>query len=78
MQVMEQTEHPQEQPSLLVNREEACRLLGGIDKVTLWRIVQRGDLSQVQIGRRVFFPRSDLVEYVDRLRRPETQREGAA
>jgi excisionase family DNA binding protein len=57
-------ENTYETPSILVNQEEACRLLGGIDRVTLWRLVKAGELPQVKIGRRSFIARVDLDQYV--------------
>lgn len=57
-------EQSYETPSILVRREEACRLLGGIDLVTLWRMVKRGDLTQVKIGSRAFVTRASIDEFV--------------
>ena len=50
-----------QQPDLL-SREQACRFLG-ITAPTVRRLVIRGDLSSVRIGRRVLFRRGDLEAF---------------
>jgi len=50
----------------LLTAKQARRLLGGISKSTLWRLVRQGDLPVVRIGRRTFFRPEDLENLVAR------------
>ena len=54
-----------QQPSatLLVSQQEAAHLLS-VDRTTVWRMVQRGDLQQVRIGRRSLIARASLDAYI--------------
>jgi len=55
------------QKSLLVGVEDACRLLGGISRPTLWRLVKKGRINQVQIGvTRALFSRNQIERYVNK------------
>ena len=40
------------QTPLLINQAEAARLLGGIDRTTLWRMTRDGRLTRVMVGSR--------------------------
>lgn len=44
----------------LIQKEEARQILGGPDPSTMWRWEQRGYLTPVRIGVKVFYRRSDL------------------
>lgn len=50
----------------LLTAKQARRLLGGISKSTLWRLVRQGDLPVVRIGRRTFFRPEDVENLVAR------------
>jgi excisionase family DNA binding protein len=52
------------EPSILVSQTEVARLLGGIDRSTLWRMVGRGDLDQVKVGSRAMITRASLDRFV--------------
>ena len=47
---------------LLYSRKEAAAVLG-VSTVTLWRIVQRGELHPRHIGDRVMFSRTELARF---------------
>ncbi len=53
---------------LLYDEVEARRMLGGIGRTKLYRMVAAGELAPVKIGRRTFFAHDDLAAYVDNLR----------
>ncbi|WP_152032691.1 helix-turn-helix transcriptional regulator [Ereboglobus luteus] len=56
---------PPRQDSLLVDVEEACRLLGGIGRTSLWRLEKRGLINQVKIEmKRALYSRKQLEKYV--------------
>jgi hypothetical protein len=52
---------------LLVPIGDACALLGGVGRTTLYELVKRGDLVKANIGRRGFITAKSLEAYVDRL-----------
>ena len=54
-------------PRRLLNREEVAELLGGVSVRTLERLVEKGDLVPLRIGRRVLFEPSAVDRYVRRL-----------
>lgn len=58
-----------ETPSLLLDQDEAARLLGGIDRTTIWRMRKRGDLTTVMIGSRAFVTRQSIDEFVSEAQR---------
>jgi excisionase family DNA binding protein len=54
--------HPQ---PLLISVEEACLLLGGIHRITLWRMYsKRGELRTVKIGSRRLVVRQSLDDFI--------------
>jgi len=53
------------EPKLLTGKE-ACQVLGGISRKTLWRWVQRGEIVHVILGGRRRYPVADIL---DRCRR---------
>lgn len=66
---------------LLYDEGEARRMLGGIGRTKLYRMVANGELPTVKIGRRTFYAHDDLEKYVAGLRNgaptadaPETDR----
>ena len=50
----------------LLTAKQTRRLLGGIAKSTLWRLVRQGELPVVRIGRRTFFRPEDVENLVAR------------
>jgi len=49
---------------LLYSRREAAAALG-VSTVTLWRMVQRGELTPRHIGDRPMFSRSELTKFAE-------------
>jgi excisionase family DNA binding protein len=54
-------------PRLLVPIPTACEELGGVSRPTVYDLVNRGELTKVNIGRRGFITGESLAAYVDRL-----------
>ena len=52
------------QPATLVTIREACRLLGGISRPTLYRLVADGELRIVKVRRRSFIAAADIDAFV--------------
>lgn len=50
----------------LLPHDQALAHLGGISKMTLWRLVQNGEVGKVKIGRRALYSRDDLDDYIQR------------
>jgi excisionase family DNA binding protein len=50
----------------LVSIPEACELLGGVSRTTLYGLVKRGELTQARIGRRGFVTVESIDGYVAR------------
>ena len=48
----------------LYSIEEACRLMGGIAKNTLYRLLRSGALASVPIGRRRFIAAEAIANFV--------------
>jgi excisionase family DNA binding protein len=48
---------------LLYDIREACRLLGGIGRSTLYKAIQHGRLKPVKIGARTMLPRAELERF---------------
>jgi len=48
----------------LYSIEEACRLMGGIAKNTLYRLLRSGALASVPIGRRRFIAAEAIATFV--------------
>jgi excisionase family DNA binding protein len=49
---------------ILISQPEAARLLGGVDRTTIWRMVKHGDLIRVRIGSRSLITRASVEAYV--------------
>jgi hypothetical protein len=49
---------------LLYSVEEACRILGGISKPSLYRLINTDQISPVKIGKRSFFTMRELRRFV--------------
>lgn len=60
----EQAKRDRQAGDHLVRKEEARKMLGGPDPSTLWRWEQRGYLTPVKIGVKVFYRRSDLDQLI--------------
>ena len=52
---------------LLVPIPETGAMLGGLSRVTVYDLVNKGHLVKVNIGRRGFITRASIEAYVDRL-----------
>jgi hypothetical protein len=52
---------------LIVPYDEARSILGGISRTTLWELVNRGEVTRVNVGRRGFITAKSIAAYVDRL-----------
>jgi hypothetical protein len=50
-----------------IHRNEAGRAMGGISRRQVYRLIQRGELTKVQIGTRTFVTAESIRAYVDRL-----------
>lgn len=56
----------------LLSIEATCATLGGISRVTLWRMIRRGEIATVQVGRRPMVEPDELRRFIDENRgRPE-------
>ncbi len=60
---------------LMLSLPEACEATG-LNRTALYAEMAAGRLRGVKVGNRRFFPRDELVEYVDRLR-SESARDGS-
>ncbi|MEV6873934.1 helix-turn-helix domain-containing protein [Amycolatopsis sp. NPDC051128] len=58
---------PANGPPILLTVDEACRRLR-VSRWTFYRLVQRGKLKTIHIGRRHLIPSATIDELVDRLR----------
>lgn len=52
---------------LLIPYDDTRERLGGIGRTTLYELIERGELTRVNIGRRGFITAKSLAAYVDRL-----------
>lgn len=64
--------------ALLVDLDEAVRLLGGITTRELHKRIADGDLEKVKIGRRSLVPMQSIRAYVERLRTEAAARRQAS
>ncbi len=64
------SEYPGGQTGRLLSEPATRARLGGISRMTLVRIRERGELPAVHIGRRRFFLVDDVDVYIDRNREP--------
>lgn len=62
----------EEAPRLLVPIPDACAVLGGISRPTIYELVKRRELVKVNIGRRGFITAESLNSYVESLRQAAT------
>ena len=51
-------------PDELLSAEQACQALGGIARSTLYSLTTGGSLRSVSVGRRRFWARSYIAEFV--------------
>lgn len=49
---------------LLYSVEEAARLMGGIDRSTVYKLIAEGRLAKTKIGRRTLIHRDEIERYV--------------
>ena len=47
--------------------DEACHYLGGLPRLTLYRLLEQGELSSYHRGVRRYFTKENLDAYIDRL-----------
>lgn len=52
-----------------ISQADACRLLGGIDRSTLWRLRSDGQIKFYRIGRRVVYDPQHIDEYLKKRER---------
>jgi excisionase family DNA binding protein len=55
---------PEEIEPLLYDVDQACRILGGISKPMVYRLVQTGELRPVKVGSRSMFTMEELQRFV--------------
>jgi excisionase family DNA binding protein len=58
---------------ILLDVRGACAALG-ISNSTLFRLLQRGEITSCHVGRKLLFPRRELEEYAQRLVAAEVDR----
>jgi hypothetical protein len=68
MSSQDTSEYPARQTGRLLSEPATRARLGGISRMTLVRIRERGELPAVHIGRRRFFLVDDVDAYIDRNR----------
>jgi excisionase family DNA binding protein len=61
MVAVEQRQHPGDEDDEAFSRREAMRRLGNVSKQTMLELERQGRLRAVRIGRRVVYPRSEIV-----------------
>lgn len=66
-QTMPKSKPTTDNTALLVDRQAAAQILGGVSMSTLERLIRAGDLTPIRLGRRVMLRRSELFELVERL-----------
>ena len=54
---------PSNATSILVSQEEAAHLLS-VERTTIWRMANRGDLVRVRIGSRALITRASVEAFV--------------
>ncbi len=57
----------QDEDRLLIPIPDAQSQLGGVSRPTVYRLVNEGQLTKVNIGKRGFITAKSLAAYVDRL-----------
>lgn len=53
------TEYPD-----VVNVPQACEMLGGISDKTLYRLLKRGIIKSLYVGKRYLIPKAFILEYL--------------
>ena len=51
-----------------LSRKEAARVLGGVSVQTVIRLLDRGELTRIRIGRRVLVDPQSIRDYLERQR----------
>lgn len=62
-----ETKHMSQQ---LISIPDSCTALGNVSRTTLYELVNAGELTKVNIGRRGFITAKSIAAYVDRLSQP--------
>ncbi|WP_280467393.1 helix-turn-helix domain-containing protein [Nocardia cyriacigeorgica] len=52
----------------LVDKEKAKAYLGGISTVTLYELINAGEIQRINIGRRAFISYRSIQDYIQRLK----------
>ena len=63
---MSEVSNPVSHPQLLLSLAETARALG-VSRVTVYKLIDSGDLPDVHVGRRRVFPAQAVQEFVDNL-----------
>jgi hypothetical protein len=50
-----------------IHHNQAGRVIGGISRRQVYRLIQRGELTKVQIGTRSFVTAESIRAYVDKI-----------
>ena len=54
-----------EREPILLTVPEACRILGGVSRATVWRLVRDDALPHVKVRGRLLFPADGLRDWID-------------
>ena len=60
----------------LLNMEEAMKILGGIGRTTMYKLVRTKEIPVKKIGKRTMFTREAISNYIDKLGGYEGEKNG--